>query len=405
MYTYVYVVHVGVRAVIESPNPVLGDVVISIEEYFPHLGTSDEQTDFSVQQEEKRCVKYELPEWKALAIAKSEAIREIESVAATLGVKIILPVDQAPVSNVEVVGWLSAVLQIVQRLESLKKLIHVSSKTLHYMPGMWAVLQSMEAKIRILEHDCKTAVTVSATCSSCNSVAVAGINQVAFTATLNQCRIEVCFGNFTQYSSATTIVNILTQDVNQQYLSRLVQSGGGKMYDDILGRLKELSACELPQVFETKPHNLKIKKLVHCTVLKWNGGKGREVHVLEEALSRAVVCSAPPCVVISPSTLPPIQYPPVVVAEALIKVIENHDDLLDISGVTFALYVEAPDDGKAIERLFQQRHIVVKFNDIYKQMKTSSIHDSLNNKYVKVSMNNSLSFISVIKGNLFQQKV
>jgi hypothetical protein len=152
--------HSGVRAVIESPNPVLGDVVISIEEYFPHLGTSDEQTDFSVQQEEKRCVKYELPEWKALAIAKSEAIREIESVAATLGVKIILPVDQAPVSNVEVVGWLSAVLQIVQRLESLKKLIHVSSKTLHYTPGMWAVLQSMEAKIRILEHDCKTAVTV-----------------------------------------------------------------------------------------------------------------------------------------------------------------------------------------------------------------------------------------------------
>ena len=174
------------------------------------------------------------------------------------------------------------------------------------------------------------------------------------------------------------------------------------MYDDILGRMKELSTCELPQVFETKPHNLKIKKLVHCTVLKWNGGKGREVHILEEALCHAVVCSAPPCVVIAPFTLPPIQYPPVVVAEVLIKVIENQNNLLDVSGVNFALYVETLNDARAIEKLFWRKHIVVKFNDAYMP---SAMHDSLHNKYVKVMTNNLLSFISVIRGNLFQQKV
>ena len=388
----------------ESRNPVLGDAVISIEEYFPDLDTSSEHTDFSVQQE-KRCVKYELPEWKALVMSKSEAIREIESVAAMLEVKIVLPVGQTPVSTVEVVGCLSAVQQIVQSLENLKKLVHTSSKTLHYTPGMWVLLQSMEAKIRILEHDCKTVVAISATSTSHSSDAVAGINQVAFTATVNGCRIVVCFGNFTQHSSATTIVNILTRDVNRQYLNQLVHSGGKKMYDDILGRMKELSARELPQVFETKPYNLEIKRLVHCAVLKWNGGKGREAHILQEALSRAVVCSAPPCIVISPFTLPPIQYPPVVVAEALIKVIENQNDLSDVPKMTFALYVDTPNDAKAIERLFWRMHVVVKFNDAYMQTKPSTIHESLQNKHVKVMTNNLLSFISVVKGNLFQQKV
>lgn len=394
--------YVGARAVMKSSKPVLGDVVITTKDCYPALDPSYEPTP--VQNDlVKRTVNYELSEWKT--ISKSQLLREIESSALSVGVKIVIPSAQASVFTIGVVGSLSAVSQIVQLCEDAKKQIHVSSKILNRTPGLWAVLQSMKDKIRILEHELDAVVSISATCSSVSDEVDAGINHVAFTAVVKQCCIEVCFGNFTHHSSATTILNIVVPGVDQQYLNQLAKGGGENVYEDILGRMKELSGCELPQVFETKPHNLSIKKLIHCVVLQWNGGKEKEVHVLEEALSRAVMNSALPCVVISPSSLPPSQYPPVVVAEVVIKTIENINDILDISGSCFALYVVNRDEANAIEKLFQHRHIEIQFKDSYRQLKSPCTCESLDNTSVDVLTSKLPSFLSIVKGDLLHQKV
>ena len=369
-------------------------------ESYPSLGTSEKnapvQSDLI-----QRNVKFTLPEWKALSFS-SEHVHRIESFASSFGVEVVLPTGQASVSTVEVTGDLSNVLQVVHHLEDIKKSIHVSSKSLAYAPGLWTTLKLMEDKIRILEHDHQAAVAISASCSTSDNDVDSGMNCVAFTATVDQCHVDVCCGDFTQHFSATTILNIVVQDGDQQYLNQLVQTGGRKVYDDVLGRMKELGTCELPQVFETKPHNLKVKKLVHCVVFKWHAEEEKKVkRVLEEALNRGVVSSSLPCVVISPSTLPPIRYPPVVMAEALIKTIKG---IHGISGVRFALYVTTSDEAMAIEVLFQQRGIDLEFKNAYSQL-NPSLHGMLKHTSVKVLTSALPSFLSVVKGDLLQQRV
>ena len=345
-------------------------------------------------------VEYELPHWKVLS-ASSDLLQAIESQAIMLGVKLIHPNTKASIPVIEVQGSASGIVQIVQQLEDLKLLIHVSSKVLKYTPGLWTVLQSMEDKIRILEHDCNVAVSIAATAH--NDDVDAEIYQVPLTAVFNHCYIEVCIGNFTQHPSATSIVNIMSQDLDQQYLSQLVQSGGRRIYEDVMSRMKELSSCELPQVFETNPHNIKINKLVHCVVLKWNGGKGNEVQVLEEGLNHAILSAALPCIVIALPSLPPILYPPVVVVEALINVIERIS--LDVSGVTFAFYAATTDDVKAVETFFNEKSIESQVKTAYQQMEASKVHDFTDSRVIRVLKSTLPSFISVIKGDLFQQKV
>lgn len=369
-------------------------------ESYPSVGSSDKSTP--VQSDLiRRTVKFTLPEWKTLSFS-SQLVQRIESFASSFGVEVVLPTSQASVSTVEVIGDLSNVPQVVQHLEDMKKSIHLSSKSLAYSPGLWTILKLMEDKIRILEHDYKAAVAISASCSSSNNDVDGGMNCVLFTATVDQCDVDVCCGDFTQHSSATTILNIVVQDGDQQYLNQLVQTGGRKVYDDVLGRMKELATCELPQVFETKPHNLRVKKLVHCVVFKWHAEEEKKVkHVLEEALNRGVVSSSLPCVVISPSTLPPIQYPPVVMAEALIKTIKG---MRGISGVSFALYVATADEAMAIEMLFRQRGIDLQLKNAYSQL-NPSLHGILKNTSVKVLKSTLPSFVSVVKGDLLQQRV
>lgn len=390
---------VGVRALtcVSTQDPMLTDAVSTTNESYPGPVSSNKcpvPSDLI-----KRNVKFTLPEWKALSFSM-EHVKEIESFASSFGTKIVLPNSQSSVPTIEVFGDLHDVPQIVQRLEDMKKLIHVSSKILAFAPGLWTVFKLMEDKIRILEHDYKSAVAISASCSSSNDGD--GIYQVAFTAVIGQCCVEVCYGDFTQHSSATTILNMVVQDGDQQYLNQIVQTGGKRVYDDVLGRMKELSTCELPQVFETKPHNLRVKKLVHCVVFKWHAEEEKKVRcVLEEALRLGVVSSSLPCVVISPSTAHPIRYPPVVMAEALINTIKG---MCGISGACFALYVEARDEAMSIEMLFRQRGIELQFKNDYSQLKPS-LPGMPKNTSVKVLMSKLPAFISVVKEDLLKQKV
>lgn len=390
---------VGVRAVMSTQEPMLSDAVSPTNDSYPGLVkpyVCPVPSDLI-----KRNVKFTLPEWKALSFSV-EHVKEIESIASSFGTKIVLPTGHTSIPTVEVFGDLCNVPQVVQRLEDMKKLIHVSSKILSYAPGLWTILKLMEDKIRILEHDYKSAVAISTSCSRSSDGGDGGINQVAFTAVIDQCHVEVCCGDFTRHSSATTILNIVVQDGDQQYLNRLIPTGGKRVYDDILGRMKELSTCELPQVFETKPYNLRVKKLVHCVVFKWYAEEEKKVRsVLEEALRRGVVSSSLPCVVISPSTTRPIRYPPVVMAEALINTIKG---MRGISGACFALYVETRDEARAIEVLFRQRGIELQFKNAYSQLKPS-LHGMPKNASVKVLMSTLPAFISVVKGDLLQQKV
>ena len=378
-------VTVGVAPDVDSTNPV---------KCSPGLDSgSSSQCPMSIVSITKN-VEYEVPQWKVL---NSNMLLEIESQAALLGVKLIHPMGKCSVPVVQVVGTTSAVVQIVQRLEDLKELVNVSSKPIRNVPGLWKVLQSMEDKIRIMEHDYNVAISISA---SCDDDIGMDMHEVAFTAVINQCFIEVCLGNFTCHPSATSILNLLVQNIDKQSLYLLVEGGGNSVCDDIMGRMKELSTCEVPQVFETKPHNLKVEKLVHCVVSKWNGGQQKELQVLKEGLTHAIISSAPPCIAISPSTLPQLQYPPVVMTKALIEVIECIS--LDVS---FALYAETVEDVKAIENVFKDKHVVMQFKDTYQQKWSSISCDLSDDIHIRLIESNLPSFISVIKGDIFQLKV
>lgn len=345
-----------------------------------------------------KTVEYKQQQWKVLSLAKIELLREIKDLAKSFGIEIITPKTQASVAKIELLGDIHGVEVIRQRLEDLKKMLYVSSVRLNYTPGLWRVLQSLEDKIRIIEDDNNVAFSIIAT-SSTNDDTVAGINQIVFTADLNCCHIQVCVGNFTRHSSATTIINVMEQDVDQLRLKELVKSGGKILYDDMIGRLNELSSCELPQVFETKAYKLNIKKLVHCVVLKWNEENEKEVHVLEEGFSRAIISSYPPCIVVS---LLPILYPPVVVVDALLKAIERNAS--KIMGNTFVLYVANIHNAKVIQKCFSDKHI--KFSEAYAQLNNYMGHNLLGNNISIRFLNSNLpTFLSVIKGDIFQQKV
>ena len=93
-------------------------------------------------------------------------------------------------------------------------------------------------------------------------------------------------------------------------IPELIEAGGKQVFSDIYSRVKELSSCVLPQVFETKPRSLSVQKLINCMVLKWNPNDKKTAAVLEEGLSGAMISSSRPCVVINQSA--PIKCPPVV---------------------------------------------------------------------------------------------
>jgi hypothetical protein len=349
-----------------------------------------------------RTVEFELQQWKVVSMTKAQMLQEIKDFAMSLGVCIIVsPSHEASTCSVKVEGALTHVNQISEQFKDLKKLVHVTSKTLNYSPGLWVVLRNLEDSIRVLEHDYNIAVSLCAIPCTASSNSDSGKSQIAFTALVNQCHIEVCFGDFTHHPSASTLINIMLQNTHQHNLGCLVEAGGRDILTDVMHRMKELALSALPQVFETKPHNLKVKKLVHCVVLKWNRESREAKHVLEEGLSCALSVSAPPCVVIFPTTLTSVHCPSVAIAEAIMKAAECKE----FSGFTFAMYVSLREEANAIEQLFRERSVVLKFNDAYQLLKSSKGPDMLDNIHVRFLHSKLPSFLSVVNGDLFEQKV
>ena len=394
----------------KQQKPTLGGVHISIEEYYPEVDVSHEHSDMRSNQvsEEfitKESIEFKLPEWRALSLSRQE-LQDIETSASACGVKIVPPSGESSISAVEVIGSHSAVRQIVQSLKDIKRQIHMSTTTLGYTPGLWGVLKSMEDKVRLMEQDYKAAVDIDTKYSNKNEDFTDNPHQIAFTVAVKECTIDVCFGNFSCHSSADTIVNVMVRDIDQHYLNALVQSGGKRMHEDIIGRMNELSDCALPQVFETKPRNLKVKKLIHCVVLKWNGGKENEMYILKEALSHAINSCTLPCVVISPATVQPLRYPPAAMAEGLIDTIHHIKGKYQATEIHFVLYVVNIDEAKEVEKFFKKESIEIHAKDAYQQL--SSCKPSLQKSTtvsVKILTSKFSALISVTKGDILRQKV
>lgn len=383
----------------------LGDVSVSVVEYYPGINSSDE-CDFNPNQKStessiKKCVEYEPSMWRALSFFP-ERLQEIKHTASSHGVTLELPSVRSPESTAKVVGEASAVALVVKELEELKKQMHKSSKTLPYTPGLWAVLCSMEDKIRLLEQDCKVAVSIEADTATVTKADAP--NQVAFTVSITErCLIEVCVGDYTKHMSADTIISILVHDVDQQYLKPLVSSGGQMVYEGVQSRMKELSAYELPQVFETKPYKLQAKKLLHCLVSKWSG---KENSVLETAFSHALASSAASGVAIAPATVYPINYPPEVVAEAVMKAIQMKEKI-QYAEMHVALYTVDMDEAQRVGNYFKQHSLKINLKHLKPQNQQSSTAHKGENATISVRrIESSLpSLVSVIKGDMLQQKV
>ena len=395
----------GCKIVLQTPKHMLGDIPVSVAEYYPGINSSDE-CDFNPKQKStegciQKRVEYEPSMWRALSLF-SRRLQEIKHTASSHGVSLELPSVKSQESTTKVIGEASAVALVAQELEELKKQMHMSSKKLPYTPGLWAVLSSMEDKIRLLEQDYKVAVSINADTAGVTKADAP--NQVAFTVSITEkCLIEVCVGDYTKHMSADTIISILVHDVDQHYMKPLVSSGGQMVYESIRSRMKELSACELPQVFETKPHKLQAKKLLHCLVPKWSG---KENSALETALSHALASSFAYGVVIAPATVYPINYPPEVIAEALMKAIRMKEKL-QCAEMHVAVYTVDMDEAQKVRNYFQQHNLKINLKHLKPQSQQNSTTHKSGNAIISVRKIESTlpSLVSVIKGDMLQQKV
>jgi O-acetyl-ADP-ribose deacetylase (regulator of RNase III) len=339
-------------------------------------------------------VEFDLHQWKV--VSNLGVVQEIEIQARQLGLSITHPTYES--STVKIVGTVQHVIQAKERFEDLKKHILVSSKTLHYSPGLWTVLKSMKDSIRLFEHDCNVSINIKAVPSNYSDTD-SGPSRVVFVAQISECNVEICFGNFVQHPSASTMINLVVQNIDQHHLPELIEAGGKQVFSDIYSRVKELSSCVLPQVFETKPRSLSVQKLINCMVLKWNPNDKKTAAVLEEGLSGAMISSSRPCVVINQSA--PIKCPPVVLVDIITRAIETNSDTL--AGFTFALYVKTKEGIKSIGHFFKDRHVRVTSNNPYDQLEHLSGDDS--DMYINALESDLFSFFSVAHGNLLEQKV
>ena len=343
-----------------------------------------------------KTIEFAPQEWKVISTVRQGMVQGIESQAKKWDVVVSYSKETSPFS-IKVVGTMPHVMEAMKSFEELKKFVHLSSRTISYKPGLWTVLKSMKDTLALFEHDYNVGIKIEAVASSAPKPADC---HIAFSAQVGESTIQICFGNFTQHPSVTTIINLLTPNVDECHLTELVEAGGEKVYDDVRFRMRELSMSELPQVFETKPYNLSIQKLIHCVVCKWK--KSDEVaKILEEGIKRAVISASSPCIVFAPGSS--IQCPTVVLAELLAKVIVSRSK--SFAGFQFALHVACKEDARAIEQYFKSQHVVVKFGDDYKLLRASKQDDYLSNTHLRVLQSDFLSFLSVVHEDLLQQKV
>ena len=338
-----------------------------------------------------KCVEFKPQQWKVVSLARPDMVKAIESQARKHGVIITYPAES---SYIKICGCSPQVSEIEEHFEDLKNYVIVSSKTLQWSPGLWMVMKSMKDSICLLEHDYPVAIDIKAVTSESTDGAEC---QTVFTAQLGENRIEICFGNFTKYSSATTIINLMVRNMDGYHLHELVETGGKEILSDLESRMKELSLCELPQVFETKPRNLPVRKLIHCVVYNWRQSDVKVARVLEEGVKHALRSSSPPYIVVAQSTA--IQCPPVVLAEVITKEILSSS--CSFSGAHFALFITSKEDEKALEQFFQSRRATMQFNDASKLLDKC---DGNSNTHIAV-LHDHLSFLSIINGDLMKQKV
>ena len=334
-------------------------------------------------------------QWKVLSMTKSSVVHEIEMQARQHQVSITYPTFES--SSIIIFGHSSYVTQVKERFEDLKKWVFISSRKVQYTPGLWTVLRSMKDSICLLEHECNVSVAIKATASSCNETD-SEPSRVILAAVIDECKIEICFGNFVQHPSTTSIINLLVQNIDQHHLHELIAAGGREVYSDIHSRMKELSSCVLPQVFETKSHSLLAEKLICCMVLKWNPNDSGTAKVIQQGIEHAMISSAPPNVVIN--HVAPIQCPSKVLVEIITKAIKTNSHRF--SGFTFALYVKTKEELKNVEHFFRDRHIQIVSNNPIEHVEHSKIDEEM---YIHVLESGLLSFFSVTHGNILEQKV
>ena len=343
-------------------------------------------------------VDFEFNQWKVVSNSNSNEVEKIKIQAREHGVSITYPTHES--STVVIVGALPHVMRARQCFEDLKQQVIVSSKTLHYSPGLWTVLKSMNDSISLLEHQAGVSINLKAVPSSYSDTD-SGPSRVIFLAQINRCNIEICSGNFVHHPSATTMINLVVENFDQHHLPELIETGGKEIFSDVKSRVKELSSCALPQVFETKPRNLSVQKLIHCVVLKWSPNDKRTATILEEGLKGAMIGSTPPCVVIN--QLAPVQCPPLILVDIITKTIETNSQTF--SGFTFAVYVVAKEEVRTIEHFFQDKSIPFKSNDHYGLLEQSKGDKILSDMYIQVLEGDLFSFLSITHGNLLEQKV
>ena len=398
--------------------PILDDIVITFEFItallsFVSVGSSDEGGIVKLSGKDndddgtELCPptatgSVEFEQWKFVSSTNASVVHGIETQARQHGVTITYPTFDSSTSTIIIEGAMPYVTQIKEHFEELKKHVHVLTKTLQYTPGLWTVLKSLKDSISLLEHDCNVSISIEAIPSGYNDTDSVTSHTI-ITTQFMQCNIEVCFGSYARHPSATSIINLLVPNVDQYQLHKLVHAGGEGVYSETLSRMRELSACVPPQVFEIKRHNLMAKKLVNCIVLRWDPSDRNTVKVLLEGLKRAISSSAPPCVVIS--QVASVQCPPVVLVELIMKAIESNSWLF--FGLTVVVYVTTKEDTKSIEQLFQERHVAVKLSKHYKLLESSKSDELQSNMYIRILEIESevLSCVSVIHGDLFKQEV
>ena len=328
-------------------------------------------------------------------------LQEVQHIAFSHNVTFNFPSATHLSSAVNVIGNSSEVAVVVRALEGLKTTLHTSSVTLEYSPGMWSALSSLEDKIRLLEQESKVAI-----CFNVDDWHTTGIdvqNQVAFTASISEgCLFEVCVGNYAKHSPADAIITILVCEVDNQCLKPLTKCGGEKVYEDVQNRIRELSSYELPQVFETKPHNLKVSKLIHCLVPKWSGQGGRENSALQEALTHALASCIVLNVVITPATAYPANYPPEVAAEAVLNAVKKIAEKVQIPNMQIEIYTVDMDEAQLIMNYFQQCSLKIHRKNFNPQQVNKRSNPPVSVKKIASALP---TFVSIIKGNILQQKV